>query len=254
MNLKEARQEIDRIDKGLTTLFEERMEAVLAVAAYKNKNNMNVYDETREKKVVENALLYVHNKKLSPYIEEIFIKLMEVSKAYQKDHMCQHIFLIGMPGSGKTTIGKLVSNALALDFYDLDEYIEKKSGKSIQTIMINEGDAVFRNYEKESLAELSLLKPAVIATGGGTVLLKDNCNIMNSAGKVFFIQREIKQILEDSDLEIRPLLKESIGYIFRLYKERYALYDAVCDVKIENKADMASAVNEIVRIVKQTAV
>lgn len=254
MDLKEARQEIDRIDRDLTALLEQRMVAVLAVAEYKNNNNMNVYDKTREVKVIESALSYLHNKKLSSYIEKIFITVMEVSKAYQKEHMGQHIFLIGMPGSGKTTIGKLVSNALAIDFYDLDEYIEKKSGKSIQNIMINEGEAIFRNYEKESLMELALLKPAVIATGGGTVLSKDSCSIMGGTGKVFFIQREIKQILGDLDLEVRPLVKESIEYIFRLYKERDPLYEAVCDVKIENKADMESVVQEIVRIVNQTAV
>lgn len=105
------------------------------------------------------------------------------------------MYLIGMRGSGKTTIGQLLAARLGLPFVDADAELEAKHGHSIRDIFARDGEAVFRDWEGRLLAELSARPPAVIATGGGIVLREANRATMKSTGKVVWLIADVDALL-----------------------------------------------------------
>ena len=175
-----------------------------------------------------------------------------MSNEFLKEHMHKHIFLIGMPGAGKTTVGKVLAKELGRDFFDLDQTIQDKVGKSVQNIYIYDGKDAFSEYEYSTIKELIHNKPSVIATGGGTVTYDKTVKLMRNNGLVVFVNRDVNHILDDLDLEIRPLVKESIEYIFNVYEERYPLYEAVAHIKIGNEGSITDAVQEIIEALPNT--
>lgn len=246
MNLEEARKQINELDKTLVETFEKRLALSLEVAKYKEDSNMKIFDPGRKQEIVNQSVDRVKNEQHKAYVSSFMESVLDISKAFQKAHIKQHIFLIGMPGAGKTTVGKALAQAQGMDFYDIDAVIQEKVGKSIQNIIIHDGEPAFRQYEYDAIKEISARTPSVIATGGGTVLSAETCKLMRERGFVVFIHRDVKQILDDLDLEIRPLLKESIEYIFRLYEERYPLYEKVSNLKIQNISNISDAVEAII--------
>ncbi len=246
MDLQKTRETIDSIDSQLVSLFEERLAAVDDVARYKDLHKLPILDVQREKEVVAKHLSQVTKGELKEYVEAYIQAIMNISKSYQKNIMRRHIFLVGMPGAGKTTVGKALAETMGMEFYDLDSVIQETTGKALQNIIIYEGEPAFRKHEYEVIEGLLRRSPSVIATGGGTVLSKETNELMKDAGIVVFVHRDVKSILDDLDLEIRPLIKESIEYIFRLYKERYPLYEEVSSIKVENATTVGNAVSQIV--------
>ena len=97
------------------------------------------------------------------------------------------IFLYGMPGSGKTTLGKRLAQKLKLPFYDLDIEIEKREGRSISEIFASDGEAYFRKVEESVVKWSCKLPEGVVSTGGGAPCFFDNAIIMNIAGMSVFI-------------------------------------------------------------------
>lgn len=243
--MKEARKKIDAIDKQMIKLFEERLALVSEIAEYKKKNHISIFDEAREKEVLNKALDLVDDVVLHPYVESFMLNIMDTCKRYQKNKNNQFIFLIGMPGAGKTVVGKALAKSLDVAFYDLDQMIQERAGKSLQNIIIYDGEPAFRELEYEVIKELIGKVPGVIATGGGTVTSSKTTHLMCDSGIVVFIHRDVKQILDDLDLEIRPLLKENIEYIFQIYEERCPLYNQVSHIQIHNASSIDDAVQEI---------
>ncbi len=251
MDLQKARMEIDRIDTALAALLQERLEQVEEVVSYKKEKGLPVYDAKREQQICDKIESQLGNTPYTPYILDMMQEIMRVTKRFEAERMPHQLYLIGMPGAGKTTIGKMVSKVLGMEFYDLDECIEAKSGKTIQALMIHDGEQAFRRHEWEVLQELAQKKPAVIATGGGTVLSEETCQLMKKTGTIIWLRRDVKEILNDMDLEIRPLLKENIEYIFRLYEERYPLYEKISDITIDNKSDLNTVVQDTISAYRQ---
>ena len=120
------------------------------------------------------------------------------------------IFLIGLPGCGKSTLGKQLADALHLPFIDLDEYIERNAGQPVKDIFKNMGEEFFRRKESESIKQLCETEPKfVIATGGGAPVFHDNMKLMNEHGITIFLDvpaREIVNRIQKSNLDERPLL------------------------------------------------
>ncbi|GAA4434961.1 shikimate kinase [Pontibacter saemangeumensis] len=120
------------------------------------------------------------------------------------------IFLIGMMGSGKTTLGRQLASRLQYAFVDLDAYLEEREGRSIAQLFEQEGQERFRELEREALeAVVQEYGQAVISTGGGAPCFFDNIGFMNRHGKTFFLDvpvEEISRRLLASDLQVRPLL------------------------------------------------
>lgn len=145
----------------------------------------------------------------------------------------KNIVLIGMPGCGKTTIGMELSKILNLEFCDVDEYIVKTEGKPISEIF-EKGEEHFREIETKAVEEISKTSPKIISTGGGVIKKAENIEILKRNGIIIFIHRPIEDIASDVDIKSRPLLKDGVEKLYKLYEERYPLYEAYCDYKVEN--------------------
>ncbi len=153
------------------------------------------------------------------------------------------IYLIGMPGSGKSTVGKKLANKINYQYIDMDEYIENKLNKKIPLIFSEDGEAYFRLKEKEVLNDFLLLDNVIISTGGGVIKDKSNKDLMN--GKIIFIDVDLS-ILENrlKNDNTRPLLK--VKTVKELYDERIDNYNYFYNLKVENiKID--DCVNDIIK-------
>ena len=198
MKLQESRQKIDAINKELIRLFEERLSIVVDIARYKEEHQMQIHDAKREEEVLNLAVTSLNNPDLEDYAKEFMGEVIRICKEYEKNHIHQHIFLIGMPGAGKTTIGKALAQTLGLEFFDVDTEIQERTGKSIQNIIIHDGEDEFHQLELEVIQDLvSHKKASVIATGGGTVLCDATAELMRESGYVVLIQRDVKQNQDD---------------------------------------------------------
>ncbi|EYE89687.1 shikimate kinase [Fervidicella metallireducens AeB] len=162
----------------------------------------------------------------------------------------KNIVLIGMPGCGKTTIGRLLADNLSLPFVDVDEYIEKKTGKSVRQLF-SRGEEFFREIETTAIKEISSLSPRVIATGGGVVKKEVNMDILSKNSIIIFINRPIEDIVKDIDADSRPLLKDNLDRIYSLFYERYPLYLKYCDLEIKNDIGIDETINEILDAIKK---
>ena len=165
-----------------------------------------------------------------------------------------NIFIVGPMGSGKSTVGKIISDELFLDFYDTDEEIEERTGASIDWIFDLEGEDGFRKRESEMLEEMVQKNSIVLSTGGGIILASSNRELLSSRGTVFYLSTPISvQIDRTSKDKDRPLLKNGDpGKILKkLDSQRKELYKSVSDhvVETENKTSQEVAA-EIVKLVK----
>ena len=164
--------------------------------------------------------------------------------------MKDKVVIIGMPGSGKTTIGKILGRELDLKFYDMDEYIQERTSKSILELFEN-GEDYFRNIETDMCRELSKEKNVLISTGGGAVKKKENIDVLKKDALIIFLDRQVENILEDVDVSKRPLLKDGKERIINLYNERYELYKKYADEIVVNDADMIEVIERLKNVIAQ---
>ena len=141
----------------------------------------------------------------------------------------QNIVLIGMPSSGKTTVGRILAEKSGKELADTDEYIVKKIGMPISDFFAKFGEAEFRKIEKETAASLSAMGGKVIATGGGAVLDPENVRALKHNGVLVFLDRRPENLIATDD---RPLASRRSA-IEKLYAERYDIYCAAAEVHID---------------------
>ena len=153
----------------------------------------------------------------------------------------QNIVLTGMPGSGKSTIGKALSEKLGKEFIDTDELIIKNEKMPISEIFARHGESYFRFAETEAIKEASAKSGFVIATGGGAVLKKENVDYLRSNGKIFFLNRPIEDILPTDD---RPL-SSTRADLQKRFDERYPIYQKTADEEIFVDGKVENAVRRI---------
>ncbi len=140
----------------------------------------------------------------------------------------ENIVLIGMPGSGKSTVGKILAKALGRRLIDTDKLIAQKVGMDIPTIFREYGEAKFRDIEAEVIKECARETGVVIATGGGAVLREENVDALRENGRIYFIDRPLERLMPTAD---RPL-SSAREDIEKRYKERYSIYKAAADVSV----------------------
>jgi shikimate kinase len=149
----------------------------------------------------------------------------------------KNIFLIGLMGTGKTTVGRQLSRKLKMDFYDSDRVIEERTGADIPLIFEKEGEAGFRKREAAVIDEFTQKKNIILATGGGAVLDAQNRNHLVNRGTVFYLKSNLKTLIERTSKDKnRPLLHadESAEVILqRLLDQREPLYIETADYVIE---------------------
>ena len=157
----------------------------------------------------------------------------------------QNIVLIGMPGSGKSTIGKALAEKLGRYFIDTDDVITKKHGV-ISDIFANKGEVYFRDIETETVKATAKNGGIVIATGGGAILRKENVTALKQNGVIFFLNRPLEDIIPTSD---RPLSSD-IESLRKRFEERYPIYKATGDFEIAIDGNIENAVNRILECLK----
>ena len=150
-----------------------------------------------------------------------------------------NLILVGMPGSGKTTVGSLLAVSLGRPFYDADGEIEKKLGCSIPAFFAQRGEAAFRAVETEVLAELGKRSGCVIATGGGCVTRGENYDLLHQNGEIIWLRRSLTEL----PVEGRPVSQSRS--LPELYREREPAYRRFADFCVENEATPEAAVEKI---------
>ena len=180
---------------------------------------------------------FIDTKVETAKIEKVFNNLFN-----QKEN----IVLIGMPSSGKSTVGKILSEKLQREFFDSDLLVEETEKMTIPDIFASEGEAYFRSCETNAVFTLSKNNSSVIATGGGVVLNKKNIELLKENGKVFFLNRPLENLITTSD---RPLSSNKQD-LEKRYNERYDLYKAYADVVIDASGNIEDVVKQIMKVTK----
>lgn len=181
------------------------------------------------------------------YASELFLSKKypkeETERVYEKILFDkENIVLVGMPSSGKSTVGKLISEMLGKPFYDTDELIVEKTGISIPEIFEKYGEAEFRKIENETILEISAKTGAVISTGGGAILNSSNVNGLKRNGTTVFLDRELSKLLPSDD---RPLAK-STQDIETLYFKRHPLYTEAADIIIKSVGEAEQTAKDLI--------
>ena len=151
----------------------------------------------------------------------------------------ENIVLIGMPGSGKSTVGMILAEKLEKKFVDADTYLTQKAGRSIPDIFASGGEAGFRALETETLAELGKQSGLVIATGGGCVTQERNYPLIHQNGTIFCLDRDLNKLPTDG----RPL--SQANKLQDMYRVRKPLYEAFADFRIDNNGNAESTATRI---------
>ena len=163
------------------------------------------------------------------------------------------IALIGMMGSGKTTLAKMISEKMSLNYYCTDEFIEDQQGRSISQIFETEGEEFFRHLEAEAVKEIIDFGDMVLLTGGGIVLNSENIrNLKDNGFVIVLLNRSIDNILNSIDSSNRPLLKEDLMTIEKIYREREFLYKQISDIIINNNDDIDETLNALLNVLIDT--
>ncbi|MBQ9762626.1 MAG: shikimate kinase [Oscillospiraceae bacterium] len=156
----------------------------------------------------------------------------------------ENIVLIGMPGCGKSTVGKKLSAALGREQVDADAEIVKAAGMAIADIFAQQGEAGFRAMETQVLAELGKRSGLIIATGGGCVTRQENYPLLHQNGTIFWLKRDIEKLPTDG----RPLSQQ--GKLSEMYRIRKPMYESFGDHTIHNDGNVDTTVAEIIRILE----
>ena len=140
----------------------------------------------------------------------------------------ENLVLIGMPGSGKSAVGKILTKTTGKPLADTDQLIVEKAGKSVPEIFREDGEPAFRDLESEIIRELSLQGGQVISTGGGAVLRPENVTLLRQNGRLFWLDRAPDSLVPTDD---RPLA-DTAAKMKQLYQEREPVYRASADMII----------------------
>lgn len=154
----------------------------------------------------------------------------------------KNIVLVGMPGCGKSTVGKALAKRLSRPFFDADQEIVKRAGKSIPEIFQAEGEAGFRKIETEVLFDLCRQSGAVIATGGGAVTVPQNHDILRQNSLVVFINRDIAVLPTNG----RPLSEQND--LHEMFRQRLPLYRAVCDYEVDGNSEIQTVTDRVAEV------
>ena len=155
----------------------------------------------------------------------------------------QNVVIVGMPGCGKTSTGRLIAEALGFEFVDTDKEVQARTGRTPNEIITESGEPAFRDIESEVIKDVSKLQSRVISTGGGAILRKENIDNLRSNGRIYFLDRDIEHLRITSD---RPL-SSTYESLKKRYDERYEIYCSCCDkriVAVDGKQLNANAILE----------
>ena len=237
-SLTALRGELDVVDIKLTALLEKRLRIASAIGQVKRERGLPIIDAAREAEVLRSRVAWLPEKQEA--VETFFTTLMRLSR--EEEHM-KNLVLIGLPGCGKSTVGRLAAAELGLVFTDCDAAVEKRTGMAVAEIFARDGEDAFREIESEVLADILAKSGQVVAAGGGVVLRRENREALKSAA-VLFIDRTPDDIMSTCDMAGRPLLRTKSLPV--LSAERRGLYLACADevITAENIEEITAKVVE----------
>jgi len=160
-----------------------------------------------------------------------------------------NVFLVGLMGAGKTTVGRALAKKLDKQFIDSDHEIEARSGVSIPVIFEIEGEAGFRQREADVIRNLTAREDIVLATGGGAILRPENRELLKSRGTVVYLRADINQILQRTAKDKnRPLLQsgDPRQKLEQLSSEREPLYREVAHIVIDTGRPNISSLVQVI--------
>lgn len=175
---------------------------------------------------------FTHQKRSDALIDEIYQDIRRKK---------ENIVLIGMPSSGKTTIGKALAKVLDKAFVDTDEVIEQVLQKPIAAYLNETTEEKFRNIEEDVISRIAKEGSMVIATGGGAILRKRNLDALRANGKIIFLDRPLHLLQPTSN---RPLSSKK-EQLQKLYQDRYEKYKTASDIVISNQGDIETVIEQI---------
>ena len=185
-------------------------------------------------------MLVAQAKEASEWFADTKISNEEISRIHAKlSAQTENIVLVGMPGCGKSAIGKLLAEYLGKTFVDTDAEIEKTAGITIPKIFAKDGESGFRMLETQVLTRLGMASGLVIATGGGCVTKEENYPLLHQNGSIWWIQREIASLPTDG----RPL--SQINNLQEMYQMRKPMYQRFADYTVVNDRTLDEIVGEI---------
>lgn len=245
MELAEIRREIDRIDPRLLELFLERLDCSSEVAQTKKESGAPVINALRETEIIREIAERAGEKK--HYAEKLFRALLELSRERQNELIdgdfrdseawkavsdmrinCMNIILIGMPGSGKTTVSGILGKMTGRPVIETDDIVSKNAGRSVPQIIETEGEELFRKLESEAVLEACRNEGVIIATGGGTVTRPQNYLPLHRSGLIYHLERDTKLL----PITGRPLSRNTD--LNDLYRQRRHMYLSFRDRTSDN--------------------
>lgn len=183
------------------------------------------------------AALFENKKPDENLIDDVYGKILNDKR---------NIVLIGMPSSGKTTIGKALAARMGKRFADTDELIVGTTGKSIPEIFEKEGEKVFREIEKKVICDIAVNDGTVIATGGGVILDEKNVLALKRNGVIVYLDRKIDNLIATDS---RPL-SSNVDDLKKLYDKRKPLYEKYAEITIDDNDDVATVVRRAEEVLK----
>ena len=151
----------------------------------------------------------------------------------------RHLFIIGMPGCGKSTVAQALGELLGREVIDTDSEIEKRAGMTIPEIFMAYGENYFRSLETEVLGDVGKLSGKIISTGGGCVTREENYPPLHQNGVILWVKREITSLARDG----RPLSQN--GDLQAMYEARRPLYERFADRCIDNNGTIEDTLAQL---------
>ena len=201
--------------------------------------------DAENKGVISSGGLYMLVSQAAYAVEKFIdapVNEKEIERVYRnlyKNKM--NIVLVGMPGSGKTSVGKKLAENLSKSFVDTDDLIIRSQNKPVPQIFSETGEKGFREIEKNEIFSVSSGNNCVIATGGGAILNKDNTEILKENGRIYFINRPLEMLVATDD---RPLSSNKAD-LEKRYNERYSLYLRCADVVVDGSGTIEEVAKRI---------
>lgn len=223
------------------------LEAVLDVIYNPARTKLLLDAEHRGLVTVNGLLMLVAQaKEATEWFTGCRIEKCKISEIYSRlSREANNIVLIGMPGCGKSTVGRRLAHELGRTFVDSDSFVAELAGMSIPDIFRKYGEDVFRDYETTALSSLGKQSGLVIATGGGCVTKERNYPLLHQNGTIFWLQREINDLPTDG----RPLSRQ--GDLLNMYRQRRPKYEFFGDHIVTNDETIDDCVRQILGILEE---
>ncbi|EDM98988.1 shikimate kinase [Pseudoflavonifractor capillosus ATCC 29799] len=161
-----------------------------------------------------------------------------------------NLVLIGMPGSGKSTVGKILSKMLCMPLVDTDALVEQTAGKTIPELFAQEGERAFRDRETAAARQAAELDNTVIATGGGIILRPENMEALAATGLIFFRDRDLEDIIGEDHMG-RPLVGKDPDKLRILYTQRIDFYRKYAQYTISDTKTAEEAAARIAALYRE---